>query len=44
MNTTKLANKLAIAVVSVLSFGGSAAWSAPSDPTTCVQIPQPRHR
>ncbi len=39
--TTTLASKLAIAAVSVVSFGGSAAWAAPSDPTTCVQIPQP---
>ena len=41
MNTTKLASKLVIAVVSVLSFDGSAAWSAPTESTTCVPIPQP---
>ncbi len=38
--------KLAIVVVVVLSFHGSAAWSTPldstpSESTTCVQIPQP---
>lgn len=41
MNSTKLASKLVIAVVGVLSFGGSAAWSVPSESTSCVQIPQP---